>query len=104
MDEKISLNVLSMSIWEWVNCAHVWKRSAKAHRAWGKVLALTLKLSNATSELALERAGLAESTADKRLDELRQIKILIDNWSSSEADLIATIYTLVSKDIEEIPG
>jgi len=45
-----------------------------------------------------------KALADKRLEELRQIKILIDNWSSSEADLIATIYTLVSKDIEEIPG
>ena len=41
-----------------------------------------------------------QALADKRLEELRQIKILIDNWSSSEADLIATINTLVSKDIE----
>ena len=45
-----------------------------------------------------------KALADKRLEELRQIKILIDNWSSSDTDLVATINTLVSKDIEEIPG
>ena len=42
----------------------------------------------------------AQALADKRLDELRQIKILIDNWSSSDADLDATINTLVSRGIE----
>jgi len=41
-----------------------------------------------------------KALADKRLEELRQIKILIDNWSSSDADLVATIYTLVSRGIE----
>ena len=40
---------------------NAWKRSAKAHRAWGMVLANTLKLSTITSKLALERAELAET-------------------------------------------
>jgi len=89
-----------------------WKRSAKAHRAWGKVLANTLTLSNATCKLALERAELAEALlkverqegitdnklriraealADKRLELLKRCGsalVSLDNAFPNEMDVI----------------